>query len=316
MLKKITAVLIATGLTFCLAIAPVAAFQVEPDDNANASVIEITDALAENEGEANDTQLVEANEPEEFEEVIDSEEDETLVPDDGNEAETTDETEVLESILTPDSPFYFIKRFIENIRLILTFDQEKKVSLLEELTAERTKELEALQQQYTEGEISEAQLATLEQALDDLVAYTERLVDELAKVDDEAGQSEDDADEETEELGQQLDKYERRIIHLQSIANRTPESAQKGLARAIENAERQRERAVAKGRIPEIETVKEENDEADAEGTLESIEEEEVFAGEVETDSVEQNNNSKKEKPEKNGSDVLRPKSTSGKKVK
>lgn len=272
MLKRVLAVLVAMGLTFVLAIAPVAAFAVESAENENGEeVIEVIEIVDEE------------NEPEEIIEII---KDEPTDTDDG----AVDE--VNENILTPDSPFYFIKRFIENVRLLLTFDQEKKVELLEELAVERVKELAVLQQQYAEGELDEAQLANLEQALDDLVSYAERLVEELATLDDEVeqpeeddegeiGESEEGTDEDADEPGRELDKYEWRILHLQSVATRAPESAQKGLARAVANAERQRENAIAKGKLSNNETLEEENEDSEAEVIVDDNDAEVMMSGQV-----------------------------------
>ncbi|MCW3489738.1 DUF5667 domain-containing protein [Dethiobacter alkaliphilus] len=209
--------------------------------------------------------------------------------------------EAQEDVLTPDSPFYFFKRFIEEVRLILTFDQETKIALLDELAEERAKELAALESMYEDGELSDKQLATLENALDDLIIYTERLVDELVVLDVDDGKTEekdegeetpdsngtqDDGDTEDpdapkegdakdidgdegesaeDELEPELDKYQWRIAHLQSIADRAPEAAQNGLARAMLNAERQRERAIEKGKIPADDTEGQELEKEDSE---------------------------------------------------
>ena len=221
----------------------------------------------------------------------------------GEEGETEDngvtieiseeeEEEEEDSVLTPDSPFYFIKRFIEEIRLLLTFDQEKKAALLDELAEERAKELEALEKMYAEGELSEEQLAMLEKALDDLLLYTERLVEKLAQLQNPEGEPGEEGNDEViealEEEGNEeekdLDKYQWRIAHLQSIADRAPEAAQKGLSRAISNAERQRERAIAKGKIPGDD---EPENEASEEGELNNGDFQTLENGETENGELE-----------------------------
>lgn len=217
---------------------------------------------------------------------------------DADEAEANPEEETGAAkapgkILTPESPFYFLKRFVESIRLFLTLDGEKKAQLLSDLAEERAKELEALQEKFADGQLTEKQFKLLEKALEDLILFTEKLADALADEDsapsdqeqgeeaqdpaagdqDEASTEEDEAvtdpeenpndDHEDEESdldpdketdadkdGKCPDKYLKRVAHLQAIAERAPEAAQKGLARAIANALRQRERAIAKGKIP------------------------------------------------------------------
>ncbi|MCR3922358.1 MAG: DUF5667 domain-containing protein [Firmicutes bacterium] len=178
-----------------------------------------------------------------------------IVEEDGSSIIAIETLEVEEEVLTPDSPFYFLKRFMEQIRVLLTFDQETKVTLLDELAAERAKELDALEYMYEEGELNEEEVAMLEKALDDLILYTERLVGQLAELDGESdeGVPEDhqelEFEEEVEGIEEEpeLDKYQLRIAHLQAIADRAPEAAQNGLARAMANAER--ERAMAKGKM-------------------------------------------------------------------
>ncbi len=238
-----------------------------------------------------------------------SEEEENLTPEEseaesqdpeedlGNEEEDEDEqSDSGEKVLTPDSPFYFIKRFIENIRVVLTFDEENKEALLAEMAEERAKELEALNQKFSEGELSEKEFNLLEKALDDLIDYTEKLVDAVAALEPATEDDEDEDgldDEGTEEGDEEAledddkvnkedfnDKYEWRIAHLQAIADRAPASAQKGLNRAMENAARQRERAIARGKITPAEEPK---DDEEAPGDEEeSAVEEDGLAGEPE----------------------------------
>jgi hypothetical protein len=232
-MRKILASLLALGLVFSLAITPVAATDTEQGTGENEETTIVEEVTDLEEGE--ELEFI-------AEEDMDAGDIEAL--------EEEEEGGELEIILTPESPFYFLKRFIESVRLLLTFDQEKKLSLLEELAEERAKELEMLESLYAEGELSEAQLSTLEKALDDLILYTERLIGELIKLE---GLEEPDFEEELDEEGlteeQKPDKYQWRIEHLQTIADRAPAAAQNGLARAMANAERQRERAIAKGKI-------------------------------------------------------------------
>lgn len=203
----------------------------------------ITPALAETPEEVNP--------PEEAEEVTEGEEEFT--------------EEELEGVLTPDSPWYFIKSFVESIRLTFTFSAEKKTELLGELAEERAKELQALELKYADGEITEKQLATLEKALDALMDLTERYIqrledetpeeggedqspqegDEPAEEDEEP-ETEDEAEEDDEKYG---DKYLRRIAHLKRVAKKAPRGARKGLERAIANAYRQRARMIARGKL-------------------------------------------------------------------
>jgi len=147
--------------------------------------------------------------------------------------------EELADILTPDSPLYFLKRLWEKVVLTLTFKEDKKVEYMAKLATERAKEYQALENKFSAEEINDEQLAHLDEALEDTLQFTEQYMNCIL---------EDDAeDEPLEEFDG--DRYEQRIAHLQRIAERAPEAAQKGLARAIANARRQRERMLAKGKL-------------------------------------------------------------------
>jgi hypothetical protein len=253
-MRKVIALFSTVALVLSLAAVPVTA--VEPDPDGMGTVVIIL-----GEGENGETE----QEPGNVEEVSNPEEPEDEVSLQG--AEDGDPDPHVENVLTPDSPFYFLKRFIENVRLLLTFNREKKVELLTALVEERAKELETLNNKYAEGEITEAQLTVLEKALDALILFTAKLIVEMelpeepeqpAEPGDEPGKEPGDAaseeGEDEEEENGEPDKYEWRISHLQSIAERAPGAAQKGLNTAIANAERQRERAIAKGKISGDET--------------------------------------------------------------
>lgn len=283
-MSKLIAVLVAVGMVFGLATTPALA---APDQETVVVTITETDAA----------------EDEAIQDPTDVEKDEETDGEDGQAQDEVDQDEEdTEPVLTPDSPFYFLKRFVESVQLFLTVDEEKKVQLLGELAEERARELESLQQKYADGELTEKQFRILEKALEDLITYTDRFIDALIsgaddtnpptdtdedEADDKADEAkdekddqdveepkedeefededaqEDETDVEEDEIDQEgyADKYLARVAHLQSIADRAPEAAQKGLARAMANALRQRERAIAKGKIAPDEPVEEPNPE-------------------------------------------------------
>ena len=53
------------------------------------------------------------------------------------EGTDTGEEESVEFIITPDSPFYYLKRFMEDAKLLLTFDEEENAAYLAELVEEK-----------------------------------------------------------------------------------------------------------------------------------------------------------------------------------
>jgi hypothetical protein len=131
----------------------------------------------------------EVNPPEGQEEVIDDEQEEFT-------------EEELAGVLTPDSPWYFIKSFIEFIRMTLTFDAEKKTELIGELAAERAKELQALELKLADGEITEEQLALLEKTLDALIDLTEKYVQRLGEEVPDEGDGTEPPQEDESDFGE------------------------------------------------------------------------------------------------------------------
>lgn len=157
--------------------------------------------------------------------------------------------EELDKVLTQDSPWYFLKRFFERVRIIFTFRQDAKAKVWADLAEERAREYAALEKKYAGEDIDEEQLKLLDKALQEVLKFTEEYMEHI--LEDEEGE---EVPEEGE--GEAGDKYLRRIAHLQRIAERAPESAQRGLSRAIANARRQRARMIAKGKLydPDLET--------------------------------------------------------------
>lgn len=159
--------------------------------------------------------------------------------------------EELDKVLTQDSPWYFIKRIFERVNLILTFRQEAKTELLADLANERAKEYAALEKKYDGEDIDEDQLKLLEQALKEMLKFTEKYMEKIIEEEDD-----EEVPPVVDEEEVEGDKYQQRIAHLKRIAERAPESAQSGLSRAIANAHRQRARMIAKGKLydPDTET--------------------------------------------------------------
>lgn len=167
-----------------------------------------------------------------------------LAEDGGTEANGTEgaefqfDKEQLAEILAPDSPCYIVKRQVEQIRNAFTFRGSSRDKLLDELAMERAMEMEALLCKIADGQWSEPDMELLDKAMDDLADYIEALIDHRMSTygitEEGSGQNEPGNSGE--------DKYEARIQHLREKMERLPQSAQKGLERAIANAERQRER--------------------------------------------------------------------------
>ncbi|MTI94781.1 MAG: hypothetical protein FH749_04720 [Firmicutes bacterium] len=222
--------------------------------------------------------------------------------------------------LLPDSPFYFLKRFVENVRIFFTFNEENKDELRADLAEERARELAALEQKYIDEELTEKEIEMFTKLAEELKEYSEGFLDRFADLDEEEleslelteeevakvekamdnlgealdwlGDGKDDDDEEDEG---NYDKYLRRIEHLKQVQER---SNGLGLERAIQNAYRQRERWLARNGMLDDE---EEPEEEQEEGTEAPDEDEELTEADETTETAEGNEElNDKDKKEKN----------------
>jgi len=238
----------------------------DPAENEEEEAAETEDGT-ENEDEDAGDEDQDAGEGEEAAEDEDEDENE-------DENEDEDEDEDTDPGLLPDSPFYFFKRLLENIKVWLTFNQERKTELLAELVEKRAAELKALEEKYADKELSKRQQRVLQRAIANLEESAEGLFDRLLEdveaeeleeleLTDEAVASlevalknmgramervercaeceECDEDEDCP-VHRKMEKYQERIRHLEQIRDRNPEAARDGLNRAIENARRQQRR--------------------------------------------------------------------------
>jgi len=232
-------------------------------------------------------------------------EDET-VPGDTEGEDTEEEKEADDTAdpgLLPDSPFYFLKRFVENIKTWFTFDEERKTDLLAELVERREAELLALEEKYADKELNPRQERILQEAAQELEQAATGLLDRLIgegedledlELSEEAlakleaalvnlGQAiERVADAENEDCdGEKLakrEKYQQRIQHLEQIRDKNPEAAAKGLNRAIENAQRQQARWEERKGAPGTEPDGEEAADPDADEEVEADVDEDIDA--------------------------------------
>jgi hypothetical protein len=72
-----------------------------------------------------------------------------------------------------------LKRFVENVKVWFTFNEERKTDLLADLVVLRAQELEALEQKYMDEELTEKQLTLLQKAALELESSAENLYDRL-----------------------------------------------------------------------------------------------------------------------------------------
>ncbi|MDW7684971.1 MAG: DUF5667 domain-containing protein [Bacillota bacterium] len=122
--------------------------------------------------------------------------------------------------ILPDSPFYFLKRFIEEIKLAFTFSPDSKIAMLMELAEVRIAELEALpedkQAEFAES-LTEAFVEAMEEA------------EELLEDEELEEEAVDEAvyDEVYESTANSLEVLQRVFVQV-------PEQGKKGIQRAID----------------------------------------------------------------------------------
>lgn len=144
------------------------------------------------------TALAEENENIESQVVEETNTNEEVISlDDALVNEHTDKVE--EPKLLPGDFFYFAKKALEKIQLILTFDDVKEAKLLAEFATERLTEAEAL---FSEGLEDEA-IAVMEEALENISiaekAISENTEENTEETTEETTEEETNTTEETEE---------------------------------------------------------------------------------------------------------------------
>ena len=90
--------------------------------------------------------------------------------------------EELDKVLTQDSPWYFLKRFFERVRIIFTFRQESKAEVWADLAEERAKEYATLERKYAGEDIDEEQLKLLDKALQEVLKFTEEYMEHIRRM--------------------------------------------------------------------------------------------------------------------------------------
>ena len=133
--------------------------------------------------------------------------------DEALEEEVTDEVDGI----SPDSPFYFLTEFSEDIQLLLTFDEEKKVQKALEFAQKKLNGIENLN-----GEEDSKIMEKLEKRFEKLVENAERY-----------SQGEDAMQEESLEKIEQI--RERHLNVLNTVLEKAPEGqAQESLQKVID----------------------------------------------------------------------------------
>lgn len=131
---------------------------------------------------------------------------------------TTEET--VDPGILPDSPFYFLKRFIEEIKLAFTFSPDSKAAMLMELAEVRIAELEALPEEK-QAEFAES--------------LTEAFVEAMEEVEELLKEEELEEDVVDEAVYEEVYKSNGKSLEvLQRVYEQVPDQAKKGIQRAID----------------------------------------------------------------------------------
>ena len=142
--------------------------------------------------------------------------------------------------ILPDSPFYFLKSWSEEIGTLLTFGEEKKAERFLNLSEKRLSEARALAEKGR-GEMSEKAMERYENQLNSAMERAER-----------AKERGIDMDELLERISERTLKHQEVLA---DVYERVPEEAREGIERAMENSMRGHEealRAVSQERREEV----------------------------------------------------------------
>ena len=134
----------------------------------------------------------------------------------------------LEAGLKPDSPFYFLDKFIEQVQLAFTRDEVKKAQLYLEIASERLEELKELNEEEND-EFNE----DLEEEFEKDLNIAENLgndIRELAKK------------KEFDNLVIQATSHHIEV--LEKVLEKVPKKAKDAIKKVIERSERGHERAI------------------------------------------------------------------------
>lgn len=138
-------------------------------------------------------------------------------------------TNTVDSGLTPDSPFYFLKTWKESIQTFFTFGAENKAKQFLHLSEVRLAEYQKMMEK---GKTEIAQ-RTLEK-------YEKQLNRALEKA-EEAKEEGEDVEKLKEGIGEKILKHQEV---LESVLEKVPEEAKKGVEKAIEASRKGFEKAI------------------------------------------------------------------------
>lgn len=140
--------------------------------------------------------------------------------------------------VTPDSPFYFLKTWKEQVQLFFTFNAEKKVQQFLHLADVRMAEYQKMLEKG-KTEIAQKTLEKYQKQLDRALQKAE----ELKAKKDARKEKSDQIEKETSTTTPKIKELnERHIQILQKNLEKVPEAARESLRRALENSTKLKER--------------------------------------------------------------------------
>jgi len=128
-----------------------------------------------------------------------------------------------ESILLPDSPFYFLKTWQEKIQLFFSFGVENKAKQFLHLAEARLAEYQKMQVK------GKSQIA--ERTLEKYQAQLGKAIQKLEELKKEGQESDKIA-------GNAVRAVQKHLLILEQVYQKVPESAKQGLSQAIQNSQR------------------------------------------------------------------------------
>lgn len=133
---------------------------------------------------------------------------------------TPTETEQESELIPVDSPFYFLTNIFEDVKLLLTFDKEKRIEQTLEYAQKKLTQIENLPQEEQS------------RVMDRLENRFEKLLSKAEKTMEKSNYSEEENAQTTQEI------RDRHLAVLNSVLERVPEGqAQESIQKVITNTE-------------------------------------------------------------------------------
>lgn len=146
-----------------------------------------------------------------------------------NLALATETIDLPKAGLTPESPFYFLDTWGEQLNLVFTFKVEKKAEKM---------------QKFAEEKLSEAKVMVEAKKTEKLEKSLQKYQDYLEKAVDKANEAKEQGKDVDEVLANVAEATQKHLIVLAGVYEKVPEQAKDAIANAMEKSSQGQENAL------------------------------------------------------------------------